>query len=251
MIEIIPDADSHSRCIAQGLDPAKIPSHVAIIMDGNGRWAKHRLMERIFGHQEGAEALRRSLKFCIDYGIKTLSVYAFSTENWKRPKEEVSFLMGYLRKMLKQELPNFIENQVQVHCLGDEKALPQDLQAQIQDTQEKTKNNQKVRLNLLINYGGRTEILHAIQSIANTQPDSSKITEADITNHLYTKGQDEPDIIIRTGGEHRLSNFLLWQAAYSELFFSPVLWPDFKENELMSILKEFQGRNRRFGGISS
>ena len=250
MRDIEPDPAYHANCIEKGLTPEQMPRHVAFIMDGNGRWAKAQLKERTFGHQHGSETIRRILNFSGAYGIQNITVYAFSTENWKRPKKEVNFLMDYIEKTIDKEYDNFIKNKVQVCFLGELEGLPKTLQEKIKFTQEATKNNTKLRLNILLNYGSRSEIVNAFKKLANEKKDLTNITETDISNHLYTAGIPDPELIIRTAGEYRLSNFLLFQAAYSELFFSDVLWPDFDETHLFEILKDYQKRDRRFGGLN-
>ncbi len=224
--------------------------HVAIIMDGNGRWAKQRLMPRHFGHREGAEALRRTIKAAVELGIRYLSVYTFSTENWKRPTEEVDFLMGLFVKLLKSELDLFVKHEIRLRCLGDLSQLPRDLQVKIVETEQKTTGFTKLQLNLMLNYGGRAEIVRACNTLVQgASSERMIITEEDLSAALYTSGTPDPDILIRTGGDFRISNFLLWQCAYSELFFLPILWPDFNKETLEQVLQEFKTRERRYGGV--
>jgi undecaprenyl diphosphate synthase len=222
-------------------------THVAIIMDGNGRWAKQQGKPRIFGHQQGVEALHRAVSAAPDLGITHLSVYAFSTENWKRPDEEVSFLMGLFVKAATAKLKALCENGVRLRFLGDLHALPDSVQQMIQDTHARTENNSRVQLNIMMNYGSHSEIVHAAQRVTHLQ---IPLTEASLTSHLYTAGIPDPDILIRTGGDCRLSNFMLWQLAYTELFFLDVLWPDFNQVHLQNVLTQFRSRERRFGGLT-
>lgn len=229
------------------LDADNIPRHLAVIMDGNGRWAKKRFLPRTMGHQQGAEALRVTLKACAELGIPYLTVYVFSTENWKRPPEEVQFLMKLLKKLILEEVPALNKAHVRVKCLGDIKALAPDLQVAIQEAERLTAHNEAVQLNLMINYGARHELLEAVKAIQNSSVDS--LTEEVFSRHLYTRGIPDPEILVRTGGDFRLSNYLLWQMAYTELFFLDILWPDFGREQVIDVVKRFQKRERRFGGI--
>lgn len=233
------------------LDAAKIPQHVAIIMDGNGRWAKKRFMPRTVGHQQGAEALRETLKACAELGIKYLTVYVFSTENWARPIEEVQFLMKLLKKLILEEVPALNEAGAKVKCLGALEALDSDLQDNIREAEKKTAHNEVVQLNLMINYGAKSELLQAVKTVVSKYPNPEELNEASFSNCLYTVGIPDPDILIRTGGDFRLSNYLLWQLAYSELFFLDILWPDFGRDSLIDVVRQFQKRERRFGGIEN
>ncbi|MGE4169586.1 MAG: isoprenyl transferase [Candidatus Margulisiibacteriota bacterium] len=244
-----------SICQSLNLDSSKMPAHVAVIMDGNGRWAKQRHMPRNFGHKQGAEALRKTIKACVRLGIHHLSVYTFSTENWKRPEGEVSFLMGFFAEMLRQETKALHKEGVRINCLGHLEALDPKLQKGIRDAEAQTQNNQTLQLNLMMNYGSRLELVHAAQRWA-TDVQSGKHTEADLTEalfntYLYTQNSPDPDILIRTGGDHRISNFMLWQCAYSEFFvLEDLLWPDFNETALTTIIRQFQTRDRRYGGLN-
>lgn len=235
-----------AACLAAGLLPERLPSHIAIVMDGNGRWAKQRFMPRIVGHKNGAESLRATIKTCAALGIQVLSVYAFSTENWKRPEEEVSFLMGFIKEMLAKETAALHTENIKIRVLGDLQALDSSIQAQIEKSETLTQQNDRMQFNILINYGSRREIVHTMNVLAKT---NTPITEDSVSEHLYTGGLPDPDVLIRTGGDHRISNFLLWQCAYSELFFLDTLWPDFDKHALIDVIKKYQSRERRFGGL--
>ncbi|MBE9107497.1 di-trans,poly-cis-decaprenylcistransferase, partial [Nostoc cf. edaphicum LEGE 07299] len=208
-----------------------LPQHVAVIMDGNGRWAKRQGLPRIMGHKRGVDALKDLLRCCQDWGIQALTAYAFSTENWKRPQEEVDFLMTLFQRVLRQELREMVEENVQIKFVGNLQDLPRSLQQEISRSMEETKNNRGIRFSVATNYGGRQEILQACQAIAKQvqqgmlQPD--EINEQVFESHLYTAGITDPDLLIRTSGEMRLSNFLLWQMAYGEIYITDALWPDF------------------------
>ncbi|MBW2036974.1 MAG: isoprenyl transferase [Deltaproteobacteria bacterium] len=233
------------------LHPELIPHHLAIIMDGNGRWAKKRSLNRIRGHQEGVKSVRDIVTACREIGIKVLTLYAFSTENWQRPKEEVSALMNFLKVYLKAELPQMMKNGIRLNAIGEIEQLPDDVQAVLSEVMQTTKQNRSMLLNLALNYGGRDEIIMAVRKIATEveagrlQPD--EITKKTFSNYLYTHGMPEPDLLIRTSGEMRISNFLLWQIAYTEIFVTRTLWPDFRRRELFQILLDYQKRERRFG----
>lgn len=228
------------------MDNAKIPQHIGIIMDGNGRWAESRGKKRSYGHKHGSDNVDRIASYAFERGIKVVSLYAFSTENWQRPQEEVDELMRLLSVYFKRFLSKFVKNKIKVKMMGDMSALTPKLQKEIADIVEKTKDYDGGVLCLGINYGGRQEIVNAVNTLVqNNQP----ITVENISNNLYTSELGEPDLIIRTGGEYRLSNFMLFQGAYSELYFTDVLWPDFDENELEKAIQSFSGRTRRFGKV--
>ncbi len=237
----------------QGLNIDKIPDHLAIIMDGNGRWAKKNRFNRSIGHKKGAFTVRKITKECVALGIKYLTLYAFSTENWNRPKLEVTFLMKLFNVWIKQELPLFIENNVRFNVIGDILVLSQSVQNEINTAIERTKNNNKMIFTLAISYSSRLEIVSATKAIAKkvvqNRIDIEAINEEVISDHLFTKGIPEVDLLIRTSGEQRISNFLLWQLSYAELYFSPKLWPEFQVEDLHIALKEYQNRNRRFGKV--
>ena len=221
--------------------------HIAIIMDGNRRWAKERNMPSAYGHQKGVESLKTTLLACNDFGIKYLTVYAFSTENWNRKSEEVEFLMDLLVHTLKNELSEMHENGVVINFIGDLTKLKPKLQKILANAVETTKNNTGVHLQIAFNYGARDEIVHAVKKIIRNCVKEEDINEDLITENLYTSGIPDPDLLIRTGGEMRISNYLLWQIAYSELLIVPEFWPDFDKKSLSDALKEFQNRQRRYG----
>ncbi|MDZ7959940.1 MAG: isoprenyl transferase [Aulosira sp. DedQUE10] len=236
-----------------GLKRELLPKHVAVIMDGNGRWAKRQGLPRIMGHKAGVDALKDLLRCCKDWGIQALTAYAFSTENWKRPQEEVDFLMTLFQRVLRQELREMVEENVQIQFVGNLNALPRSLQAEISRSMAETKDNRSIRFTVATNYGGRQEILQACRAIAQKvqqgllQPD--EIDEAVFERHLYTAGIADPDLLIRTSGEMRLSNFLLWQMAYGEFYITETLWPDFDRAEFHRALCAYQQRERRFGSV--
>ena len=233
------------------LDREKIPRHIAIIMDGNGRWARKRLMNRINGHRKGMEAVKNAVLASRELGVKYLTLYAFSTENWQRPKEEVQALMSLLGKYLASELKLMMENDIRLISIGDIDNIPKDKKQVLLNTIEKTKNNKSMVLNLALSYGARTEILSAVKFLAknvkNGSLDISQIDEELFSSSLLTQKIPDPDLLIRTSGEMRISNFLLWQIAYTELYFTDTLWPDFNKEELFKAVKEYQSRERRFG----
>lgn len=239
----------------QRLDMERIPKHIGIIMDGNGRWAKKRKLPRTMGHRAGVETIRKIIKECDRLGVKYLTLYAFSTENWKRPKDEVSTLMNLLVEYLKNEFNELHENGVIINYLGDITRLPDVARVALEDAKEKTKNNSGVMMNLALNYGGREDIIQGVKAALNDILANNKtvedLTEESFKEYLYTKGQPDPELIIRPSGELRLSNFLLYQSAYSELWFSDINWPDFTEDHLRQAIIDFQKRDRRFGGIKS
>ena len=226
------------------------PRHIAIVMDGNGRWAKQHKVSSNQGHKAGAEALRRVIKAAVKNNIEYLSVYAFSTENWSRPVTEVSFLMKFFKELLEKETGELHHQGVKIQVLGSKKKLSKGLLAAIKHSEDQTKSNLKLVLNLHMNYGSRDEIIRATQKLVDQSAESKsfKVTESLFEEHLDTKGIPVPEILIRTSDEYRLSNFLLWQLAYTELFFLDVLWPDFTENHLERVIEEYKMRDRRFGG---
>lgn len=236
-----------------GIDLNNIPQHIAIIMDGNGRWAKAQGKIRTYGHQAGAETLKKIVRAADKIGIKVISAYAFSTENWKRPVTEVNFIMELLSRYLTNEIDEFKENNVQVRFIGSQDGLPEIVKQKMAHAVAETKDNTGIILNLAINYGGQAEILQAVKSIAQ-EAANGNIAVDEITNevfeqHLYTKGLPAPDLLIRPGGDLRISNFLLWQIAYAEIWTTDVYWPDFSEEHLLQAIRAFQGRERRFGGL--
>ena len=232
----------------------KIPTHVAIIMDGNGRWAKKRNMPRVKGHYEGMQTVKKITKYASKLGIKYLTLYAFSTENWARPKEEVSYLMDLPEKMFTSFMPELMENNVKVEVIGVVEKLPENTRKAVEDAIEQTKNNTGLKLIFALNYGSKDEIVTAVKRIAqgatNNEYKVEEIDEQLISDNLFTKDTPDPDLLIRTSGEQRISNFLLWQIAYSEFIFTKVAWPDFVEEEFYKALLEYQSRDRRFGGLN-
>jgi undecaprenyl diphosphate synthase len=233
----------------------RIPGHLGVIMDGNGRWAQARGRPRTDGHLAGVKALRGLVELCIRYGVRHLTVFSFSSENWSRPPDEISFIFGLLRRFVASDLERLIENNVRVRIIGRRDALDSSLRRLIEDVEAKTAANSGLQLVVAFNYGGKTEITDAVRRIArrveNGELSSEAINEATIANELYTAGLPDPDLIIRTSGEQRVSNFLLWQGAYSELAFVECNWPDFDEAAFLGVLEDFSSRERRFGGISA
>ena len=236
---------------APQVDFTRLPRHVAIILDGNGRWAKARGLPRIAGHGAGAEAFRRIGNYCKDIGIEYLTVYAFSTENWKRPPEEVRTIMAIFEKYMMEALSIMERDRFKMRFFGDISALSPRLQELMAAAEEKSTHYEGCQMNMCINYGGRDEIIRAVRRYAQEFKDGTapELTEETFGNYLYSAGIPDPDLIIRTSGEERLSNFLPWQGAYSELYFTDVLWPDFTERDMDAALAEFQRRDRRFGGV--
>jgi undecaprenyl diphosphate synthase len=231
----------------------RLPRHVAVIMDGNGRWAKRRGMPRIMGHRRGVDVLKDLLRCCRDWGVEALTAYAFSTENWGRPTEEVEFLMMLFERVLRRELREMVTEDVQIRFVGNLNALPNSLQTEISRAVEATAGNQGIKFTIATNYGGRQEIIHACQAIAR-QVQEGKLAPEDIDEsmferHLYTAGICDPDLLIRSSGEMRISNFLLWQMAYSEIYVTETLWPDFDRTEFHQALSAYQQRERRFGKV--
>jgi undecaprenyl diphosphate synthase len=231
-----------------------IPKHIAIIMDGNGRWAKKRSLPRVAGHQRGIESVRVVVETCVSLGVKTLTLYTFSTENWKRPKDEVSTLMRLIVKSLQIETDELNQNDIRLTTIGDIKSLPDTVQQELKSAIDKTSHNSKMTLNLALSYSGRWELVEAVKNITAQaaagclKPED--ITEELISKHLTTADLDDPDLMIRSSGEFRVSNFLLWQIAYSEIFVSDVLWPEFRCKHLLEAVKNYQKRERRFGLVS-
>jgi undecaprenyl diphosphate synthase len=247
------DPGSPDWLAAEALDPGRLPVHVAIIMDGNGRWAKKRSMPRVAGHRAGVEPVRGAVETCARLGVKALTLYAFSVENWKRPRAEVETLWRLLRYYLKHELAELNRNNVRFQAIGRIEELPSIIQRDLQETTAATASNTGLRLNLAINYGGRSEIVDAVRVLVDRarRGEAVEVTEASIGANLYTSALPDPDLLIRTSGEMRVSNFLLWQIAYAELYVTDTLWPDFNRTELLRAILEFQRRERRFGGLGS
>ncbi|MFH1146409.1 MAG: isoprenyl transferase [Pseudomonadota bacterium] len=233
------------------LDPERMPAHVAIIMDGNGRWAKMRGLTRISGHKRGVDSVREVVRTCRELRISVLTLYAFSQENWRRPKAEVSALMGLLSDYLARELDEMLSNGIALRAIGSVENLPRSVRALLFRTIEKTASNRDMILNLALSYSGREELARAVRKLADSVKEGclkpEDIDQASISRALDTAGLPDPDLLIRTSGEYRLSNFLLWQTAYSEIYITDVLWPDFRKEHLLDALLHFQGRQRRFG----
>ena len=237
------------------LSENRLPQHVAVIMDGNGRWAKNQGKPRIIGHQKGVDALKDLLRCCKDWGISALTAYAFSTENWGRPQVEVQFLMTLFERVLRRELQEMIRENVKIRFVGNLQDLPDSLRQEIDRSMEDTKNNQGIQFTVATNYGGRHEIIQACQAIASKVEqgylEATQINEEVFEKHLYTQGIPHPDLLIRTSGEMRISNFLLWQMAYAEIYVTPTLWPDFNRVEFHKALATYQRRDRRFGKVKA
>ena len=238
--------------LLERIDPERLPRHVAIIMDGNGRWAKKRGLPRIEGHRAGADSVRSVLEYCARLQIPYLTLYAFSSENWKRPKEEVNGLWHILRTVIQKELPSLKESGIAVNPIGRLKDLPAQVRRGLEFARSETEDNSKLIMSVALNYSSRLELVDTFNQIIGKAGKKSPgpITEEDIQNNLYTAGIPDPDLLIRSSGEFRISNFLLWQIAYSEIYITPVLWPDFRGINLLEAVVDFQGRERRFGGIS-
>jgi undecaprenyl diphosphate synthase len=241
--------------LAQAIDPARLPAHIAVIMDGNGRWARRRRLPRVAGHRAGIGPVRSSVETCARLGVKVLTLYAFSVENWKRPRHEVETLWRLLRYYLRQELPDLQKNDIRLQAIGRVDALPMQVRAELESAVEATAGNRGLLVNLAINYGGRAEIVDAVNSILDmARLDGSintlRIDEDLIATSLYTSTSPDPDLLIRTSGEMRISNFLLWQIAYAELYVTETLWPDFTRTDLLQAVLEYQKRDRRYGGLS-
>ncbi len=238
--------------LLEKLDLTRLPRHIAVIMDGNGRWAQKRHLPRIAGHRSGTQSARTTIETCARLKIEALTLYAFSVENWRRPKTEIDFLMALLRDYLRKEMPLIQKNEIRMRFLGRMNELPAGVQKDVHDAMEKTAGNKGMVLCVALNYGGRAEIVDAMNAIlseGNGRGASNKVTEEQLSRHLYTEGLPDPDLLIRTSGEMRVSNFLLWQIAYAEIFVTETLWPDFNRARLLEALLEFQKRERRYGGI--
>jgi undecaprenyl diphosphate synthase len=239
--------------VAESIDPARLPVHIAIIMDGNGRWAKKRSMPRVAGHRAGVEPVRSAVETCARLGLQGLTLYAFSVENWKRPRAEVETLWRLLRFYLKQELSELMRNNVRFQAIGRIDELPAVIRRDLQETAEATARNTGLILSLAINYGGRAEIVDAVRTLVDRarRGEHVEVSEESISRHLYTSRLPDPDLLIRTSGEMRVSNFLLWQIAYAELYVTETLWPDFRRADLLTAILDFQRRERRFGGLGA
>lgn len=240
--------------IKEHIQLGKLPQHVAVIMDGNGRWAKQKGMLRVMGHEKGAKSVREVVEASAEIGIKNLTLYAFSTENWNRPELEVQTLMKLLVKALKKEIKGLIDNNIKLSTIGNIEDLPQPVREELLEVVEKTKDNDHMTLTLGLSYGSREEITHMVRDIAvkvkNNIISPESIDQSIINGHLYTRDMPDVDLLIRTSGEHRISNFLLWQIAYAELYFTDILWPDFRKHDFYEALINYQNRERRFGKTS-
>ncbi|MBC7901534.1 MAG: isoprenyl transferase [Saprospiraceae bacterium] len=247
--------NSNEAKLLDMIDPAHLPRHIAVIMDGNGRWAKHRGKPRIFGHRAGADSVKAIVDTCARLQITAVTLYAFSTENWKRPKAEVSGLMSMLKRFLRSELKEVNRNNIKFQAIGNIKGLADDVQKEIAVGMNATADNTGTILSVALNYGGRSEILEACKKAAQAKLDNGdaieNLIEEDIERNLYTNGLPDVDLLIRTSGEMRISNFLLWQLAYSEIYVTPTLFPDFRRGEIFEAILDFQKRDRRYGGIES
>ncbi len=242
--------------LARMLDPGRLPRHIAIIMDGNGRWASRRNLPRVAGHKAGIEAVRATVETSARIGIEIVTLYAFSTENWKRPRSEVETLWNLLHTYIRKELPTLMENNIRMRPIGRLHQLPEQVRQDLEAAMNETSGNTGLLVNLAINYSGRAEIVDAVNAAVRAAREAGavdehfRLDEALIAAHLYTAGQPEPDLLIRTSGELRISNFLLWQIAYAEIYVTPTLWPDFRRTDLLEALLEYQKRDRRFGGLA-
>ena len=234
------------------IEKNKIPQHLAIIMDGNGRWAKKKGLPRSAGHREGAKAVKKVIASCLKYNIPALTLFAFSTENWKRPKNEINYLLKIFERVLNKEKANLIKNNIKMNFIGRLNELPNSLNEKMNELSESTRKNDKLILNIAINYGGRAEITDALKSITlkilDKKLNIEEINESTIGNNLYTRDLPDPDLLIRTAGEMRISNFMIWQIAYTEFWITSILWPDFDENSLIEAIRNFQKRVRKYGG---
>ena len=255
--ELLPSTSKSEQALLDRLDQRRLPRHVAVIMDGNGRWAQRRHLPRIEGHRRGVAAARETIETCARIGIGALTLYAFSAENWRRPKAEVDFLMRLLREYLRKELPIIHKNNIRLSVIGRAEELPAAVQEDIERGMALTAANTGMRLIVALNYGARTELVDAVNAVldetrrraTNGELAALRVTEQMISDHLYTAGIPDPDLLIRTSGEQRVSNFLLWQIAYAEIHVTDVLWPDFDRARLLEALIDYQGRERRYGGI--
>jgi undecaprenyl diphosphate synthase len=254
LLDIVP-AGSEERSLVDAIDWTRLPRHVAVIMDGNGRWAKLRHKRRVEGHRAGIDSVRDVVETSARVGLEVLTLYAFSVENWKRPPTEVSTLMGLLKHYLRRELTTLLRNNIRFQVLGRMGDLPSDVQGELNRAMERTRTSTGLLFNIALNYGGRAEITDAVQRlladvVANGK-DPAGITEETLSSYLYTSGQPDPDLLIRTSGELRISNFLLWQIAYAEIWVTEVLWPDFRRRHLLQAIADYQKRHRRYGGIGT
>jgi undecaprenyl diphosphate synthase len=250
LLEILKPGDAE-RPLAEAVDPDRIPRHIAVIMDGNGRWAHRRGLPRLAGHKAGANAVRSTVETCAQLGVGALTLYAFSIENWKRPRPEVESLWRLLRVYLRRELPALVRNGIRFGAVGRLARLPDEVRRELDYVAAATAANRGMRLHLALNYGGRAEIVDAVQALRRDGVPAEAIDEAAISSRLYAPDVPDPDLLIRTSGEMRVSNFLLWQIAYAELYVTETLWPDFDRAGLLAAILDFQKRERRFGGLNA
>jgi undecaprenyl diphosphate synthase len=251
LFEAIPPGDD-DHALARAIDPDRLPAHIAIIMDGNGRWARARSLPRVAGHRAGIAPVRVTVETCAQMGLKALTLYAFSVENWKRPRTEVDMLWKLLKLYLRSELPDMLRHDIRFTAIGRLDDLPGFVRSELDETLRATASNRGLQLNLAINYGGRAELVDAVKALVEqARSGPVKIDEDAISARLYTAGMPDPDLLIRTSGEMRVSNFLLWQIAYAELYVTETLWPDFSRAELLRAILDYQKRDRRFGGLGS
>jgi undecaprenyl diphosphate synthase len=243
------DEGSSEALLARQIDLSRLPVHIAVIMDGNGRWAAERNLPRVEGHRAGIESVRSAVELSARLGIEVLTLYAFSVENWKRPRTEVAVLMGLLKRYLRLELATLLKNNIRFRVIGSQRELDSDVCSELDQAQDQTASNTGMVFNIALNYGGRAEIVSAVRRALETGIDPSELDEARFAGLLYTAGQPDPDLLIRTSGEMRVSNFLLWQIAYAEIWVTETYWPDFRARHLLEAVLAFQKRDRRYGGI--
>ncbi len=248
MLAWVDEGSSEAR-LARQIDLSRLPAHIAVIMDGNGRWAAERNLPRVEGHRAGIESVRSSVELSARLGVEVLTLYAFSVENWKRPPAEVSVLMGLLKRYLRLELATLLENNIRFRVIGSQRELDADVRSELDHAQDQTASNTGMVFNIALNYGGRAEIVSAARRALETGVDPSELDEARFAGLLYTAGQPDPDLLIRTSGEMRISNFLLWQIAYAEIWVTETYWPDFRAHHLLEAVLAYQKRDRRYGGI--
>jgi undecaprenyl diphosphate synthase len=249
ILSVVP-AGSAEEALARQVDFSRLPRHLAVIMDGNGRWAAQRHLPRVEGHRAGIESVREVVEGSARLGIRVLTLYAFSVENWKRPASEVSTLMALLKRYLRLELKTLLRHDIRFRVIGRAGELSPDVRAELADAEQKTAASTGMQFNIALNYGGRAEIVEAIRRLVREGLDADAIDEARVASHLYTAGQPDPDLLIRTSGEMRVSNFLLWQIAYAEIWVTDTLWPDFRKRHLLEAILAYQKRDRRYGGIT-
>src|SRR5579872_3117976 len=255
LLEVLQPGDPDLE-LANAIDPERLPAHIAIIMDGNGRWAKRRSLPRVAGHSAGVGPVRGTVETCARLGVKVLTLYAFSVENWKRPRAEIETLWRLLRFYLKKELPDLQKNGIRLQAIGRLDALPEPVRRELESVIEATSANRRLLVNLAINYSGRSEIVDAVNHLIRTARREGRLADLQVdeemlSSGLYTASSPDPDLLIRTSGEMRISNFLLWQIAYSELYLTETLWPDFNRTELLKAILDYQKRDRRYGGLSN